>query len=146
MNKLIKVVVSNLIKKYETNDIYELIDKMDIIFLRVPLDPSINGFYQYFKRNKIIYINSILSPDIERHVLAHELGHAVLHPKSNSIYLECNTFYSKDQFEIEANSFASEILIPDNIFTLHPNKTITDISLIENLPIQLLELKLTSTL
>ena len=53
---------------------------------------------------------------MERHVLAHELGHAILHPKTNITYLESNTFYSKEKFEIAANTFAAELLIEDSMF------------------------------
>ena len=48
---------------------------------------------------------------MERHVLAHELGHAILHPKINITYLESNTFYSKEKFEIATNTFAAELLL-----------------------------------
>ena len=50
---------------------------------------------------------------MERHVLAHELGHAILHQKTNITYLESNTFYYKEKFEIAANTFAAELLIED---------------------------------
>ena len=50
---------------------------------------------------------------MERHVLAHELGHAILHSNTNITYLESNTFYSKEKIEIAANTFAAELLIED---------------------------------
>ena len=58
MNHYIKTEVNKLVQRYKTRDVYELIDKLDIILLKVPLDPSVNGMYQYFKRNKIIYLNT----------------------------------------------------------------------------------------
>lgn len=142
MNYFIKDAVKKLIKKYNTAEVYDLVEKMDIIFLRVPLDPSVNGFYQYFKRNKLIYINDKLNYYMERHVLAHELGHAVLHPKNNITYLECNTFYSKDNLELEANAFACELLITDDLIIKYENYTIDEISEITHIPKELIKLKI----
>ena len=98
--------------------------------------------YQYFKRNKIIYLNDSLDPIIERYVLAHELGHAILHPKTNITYLESNTFYSKEKIEIAANTFAAELLIEDSLFEEYKNHTIEEMAAIENLPVELIRIKL----
>lgn len=141
MKDYIKDVVKKLLKKYGTDDIYELVERMDIIFVRAPLDPSVNGFYQYFKRNKIIYINENLDYYMERHVLAHELGHAVLHPKNNITYLKCNSFYSKDKLEFEANKFACELLIKDELLAKYKNSTIDEMAALEQLPKELIKLK-----
>lgn len=142
MKHYIKTEVDKLVHHYKTRDIYELIDKLDIILLKVSLDPSINGMYQYFKRNKIIYLNDCLDTIMERHVLAHELGHAVLHTKTNITYLESNTFYSKEKIEIAANTFAAELLIDDSLFDEYKQHTIEEMASIENLPIELIRIKL----
>lgn len=142
MKHYIKTEVDKLVHRYKTRDIYELIDKLDIILLKVPLDPSINGMYQYFKRNKIIYLNNDLDNIMERHVLAHELGHAILHTKTNITYLESNTFYSKEKIEVAANTFAAELLIEDSLFDEYRHHTIEEMAFIENLPIELIRIKL----
>ena len=142
MNHYIKTEVNKIVKRYKTRDVYELIDKLDIILLRVPLDPSVNGMYQYFKRNKIIYLNDGLDTIMERHVLAHELVHAILHPKTNITYLESNTFYSKEKFEIAANTFEAELLIEDSLFDEYKHHTIEEMAAMENLPIELIKIKL----
>ena len=47
-------------------------------------------------------------------VLAHELGHCVLHSGSSSAaFHEVILFDTADQKEYEANVFASELLLPD---------------------------------
>lgn len=74
---------------------------------------------------------------MERHVLAHELGHAILHPKTNITYLESNTFYSKERFEI-----AAELLIEDSLFDEYKHHTIEEMAAMENLPIELIKIKL----
>ena len=142
MKHYIKTEVDKLVHRYKTRDVYELIDKLDIILLKVPLHPSVNGMYQYFKRNKIIYLNNGLDSILERHVLAHELGHAILHTKTNITYLESNTFYSKEKIEIAANTFAAELLIEDSLFDEYKHNTIEEMASIENLPIELIKIKL----
>lgn len=144
MRHYIKQNVDKLVQKHKTKDVYELVDKMNIDLHHVSLDPSVNGFYQYFKRNKIIYLNNDLDYFMKRHVLAHELGHAVLHPKSNSTYLECSTFYSTNKLEVEANTFAAELLIDDNLINKYINSTIDEMAGTENLPKELIKLKLNS--
>ena len=142
MKHYIKTEVDKLVQRYKTRDVYELIDKLNIILLKVPLHPSDNGLYQYFKRNKIIYLNNGLDTIMERHVLAHELGHAILHTKTNITYLESNTFYSKEKIEIAANTFAAELLIKDSLFDEYKHHTIEEMAAIENLPIELIKIKL----
>ena len=142
MKHYIRTEVDKLVNRYKTRDVYELVDKLDIILLKVQLNPSVNGMYQYFKRNKIIYLNDDLDTIMERHVLAHELGHAILHPKTNITYLESNTFYSKEKFEIAANTFAAELLIEDSLFDEYKHHTIEEMAAMENLPIELIKIKL----
>lgn len=89
---------------------------MNIHVERLNLHEEINGFYKYDRRNKFIIINSNLCDKMQRFVCSHELGHAVLHPRSNTPFLRKNTFFSIDKLEVEANTFAIELLIPkDNL-------------------------------
>ncbi len=54
--------------------------------------------------------------DIElKYTCAHELGHALLHPNTSTPFLQSKTLLSVDKLEIEANTFAVHLLIPDEI-------------------------------
>lgn len=112
----VKEVVANLITKFGTRDPYELADGLNLLIIEQPMHTLVKGFYQYYKRNGLIYINSNLEKREQRVVCSHELGHAVLHTKMNLVFLEKHTLYSKNPFEIEANKFAAELLLPDNVF------------------------------
>ncbi|MGR4027274.1 ImmA/IrrE family metallo-endopeptidase, partial [Bacillus sp. ZZQ-131] len=57
----------------------------------------------------------------QRFVCAHELGHAVLHPKANTPFLRNQTFFSVDRLEIEANTFAVELLLTDEMIFAYEN-------------------------
>ena len=52
------------------------------------------------------------SKERQRQVCAHELGHAILHPKSNTPFLRANTLYSVNKLETEANRFMALLLHP----------------------------------
>jgi Zn-dependent peptidase ImmA (M78 family) len=55
----------------------------------------------------------ILDEHEERCVIAHELGHVMLHRNSNIYYLKNYTYSNTNKLENEANEFAAEILISD---------------------------------
>ena len=106
----IKNLVKRLIHKYKTNDPDTLCKQLNIIVIYKDLG-KIRGIYQYDTRNQLIHVNNILDYHIQRQVLAHELGHAILHRKINTVFLDSFTYLSTDRIEIEANTFAAELLI-----------------------------------
>jgi Zn-dependent peptidase ImmA (M78 family) len=79
----------------------------------------------------------------QRFVCAHELGHAVLHPKSNTPFLRANTLFSIEKLEVEANTFAVELLLPDDVIAQCQNSdlTIYDIAKVHSVPKELVYLK-----
>lgn len=111
INKLIR----QLTNKYKTKNPYELASCLDVMIFEVELKNTL-GMYRYINRTKTIFINCNLSEEVKRFVLAHELGHAVLHTKENCFYLKRNTFMKTSFYEVEANKFAGELLIDDNEF------------------------------
>ncbi len=109
----IRDIVDKHIKKYNTNDPFEIAQHKNIEIIKQDLG-DVKGFYQYFKRKKMIYLNYSLSDHEQRIVCSHELGHAILHPRLNVVFLELNTYFTKNKFEIEANKFAAELLINED--------------------------------
>mgnify|MGYP004535906939 FL=1 len=112
----IKARVNRLVRFYKTRDPFEMIKGMNIILVNYPLE-GVRGFYQYFQRNNIIYLDEKLSDSERRFVLAHELGHMILHKKSNAIFMDTRTQFNTSKYEQEANLFAMELLLPDQILT-----------------------------
>ena len=110
----IKARVNRLVRFYKTRDPFEMIKGMNIILVNYPLE-GVRGFYQYFQRNNIIYLDEKLSDSERRFVLAHELGHMMLHKKSNAIFMDTRTQFNTSKYEQEANLFAMELLLPDQI-------------------------------
>lgn len=112
----IKARVNRLVRFYKTRDPFEMIKGMNIILVNYPLE-GVRGFYQYFQRNNIIYLDEKISDSERRFVLAHELGHMLLHKKSNAIFMDTRTQFNTSKYEQEADLFAMELLLPDQILT-----------------------------
>jgi len=108
----IKHVVSRLVHQYQTNSPFEIAFRKNIIVLYSKLK-DILGYHFTYKRVSTICIHSGLSVPESRFVCAHELGHAVLHPAVNTLFLKHSTLVSVGKIERQANEFAVELLIPD---------------------------------
>ncbi|KKI88655.1 hypothetical protein WQ54_31120 [Bacillus sp. SA1-12] len=106
--------LKSLIKKYQTNNPFELASLKKIHVFPWNLHNEIKGIYKYDKRNKYIFINNNLDEAFQRFVCSHELGHALLHPRSKTPFLREKTLFSLDKIEVEANTFAVELLLPDD--------------------------------
>lgn len=118
----IKKQVNNIIKKHKTNCPFEVSESKKIHVVYWDLHSEIWGFYKYEKRNRFIFINDNLEYHRQRYVCAHELGHALLHTKVNTPFLQANTFYSIDKIEREANEFAVNLLLYDKNFQDYETK------------------------
>lgn len=79
----IKEYVLNIVAKYQTIDPFEIARQKNIIVLFEDLGNTL-GFYNTYKRFKFIHINNQIDENAQRFVCAHELGHALLHPKANT--------------------------------------------------------------
>ena len=139
----IKRRVSQLVRKYQTRDPFEMIKGMNVILVHYPLE-GVRGFYQYFQRNNIIYLDERLSEAEQRFVLAHELGHMFLHKKANAIFMDTRTQFNTDNFELEANLFAMELLLPDSFLDEYRDFTIDQISRMTGYHKRLIELRISS--
>lgn len=137
---IIKKTVEELIKKYSTNDPFVIAKSKKIHVIEKPLHESVKGMYQYVDRNKFIYINENLPEHLKKIVCGHELGHAILHGKTNCIFLRNHTFYSPDRLEREANIFAAYLFLNDNILRQYEGYTIEQISCAIGVPVQYIKL------
>lgn len=137
----IKARVNKLVRKYKTRDPFEMIKGMNVILVFYPLD-GVRGFYQYFQRNNIIYIDETLSEHDKAFVLAHEIGHMILHKKSNAIFMDSRTQFRTSKYENEANKFAIELLISDESLSEYLNCSIEQLSQIYGYHQKLIELRL----
>lgn len=139
----IKRRVEQIVRKYRTRDPFEMIKGMNVILVYYPLE-GVHGFYQYFQRNNIIYLDERLSKNEQRFVLAHELGHMFLHKKANAIFMDTRTQFNTDKFELEANTFAIDLLLPDSLLEEYKEFTVEQISRLTGYHKRLIELRIQS--
>lgn len=112
----IKLRVENLVKKYGTRNPKKICKFLKIKIIYSDLG-NIKGIYKKVVTNKFIAINENLDEFCQKVVLAHELGHAILHhSKEVQTLKDYDLFPSfSSQLEVEANIFAAELLIDENI-------------------------------
>ena len=139
----IKKKADALVRKHQTRNPFELILGLNVILVFAPLI-GVRGFYQYFQRNNIIYIDENLPPHEQAFVCAHELGHMFLHKKANAIFMDTRTQFNTDKFELEANLFAMELLLPDSFLDEYRDFTIDQISRMTGYHKRLIELRISS--
>lgn len=136
----IKNVVRRLVKKYNTSDPFELMDALDIIYVKYPLPENVRGFYFSKLRRKIVVINSIYEKRRQIVTAAHELGHCLLHPKMNTIFLDLNTLLVTSKYENEAAKFAAELLTYNVDFSEYEGYVMEQIACALDIPENILRL------
>ena len=133
-------LVDSLVRKYNTRNPFEIINNLNVIVVFYPLK-GVKGFYQYFQRNNIIYIDNDLSESEQKVVCAHELGHMFLHKKCNAIFMDTRTHFVTNKYENEANTFAAELLISDEIIIENPGMTKNQIARLTGYDEKIMEFK-----
>ncbi|WP_276796206.1 ImmA/IrrE family metallo-endopeptidase [Fusobacterium gonidiaformans] len=106
----IKLRVKNLIERCGTRNLFKICKKLNIEVLFMDLG-NIKGFYNSAVGNKFIAINEKLTEWEIKIVLAHELGHALLHcDKTTRFLLDYTKIVRTARQEKEANEFAAYLL------------------------------------
>ena len=132
---------NSLVRNYVTRNPFEIIRSLNVIVVYYPLE-GVNGFYQYFQRNNIIYIDERLSENEKMFVCAHELGHMLLHKKANAIFMDSRTQLNTTKYELEADRFAMDLLVSDEVFEEHLDFTVSQFSRLLGYNKKLIELRL----
>lgn len=102
-----------LIEKYGTRDPERLAEHLGITVIDWPFHPNVKGLALRISGMKYIGINRSLDGPERKAVLAHELGHAVLHSRWGYYFQVEHTFFPYGKAERQANEFAAELLLGD---------------------------------
>ena len=102
--KVIDKKIENLIKKAGSNDLEDIISYLGIKIIK----ESKKSFYCQIKDKKYIYLDAKAPDDLRPFILAHELGHAILHQEEINHYSPLSI--TKTATEREADYFAFKIL------------------------------------
>lgn len=93
------------------------------------------------KKKKVFFINENLNEVQRKFCCAHELAHAILHTKSNVYFNNSKTHFIQNKFKNQANSFAAELLLDDNLLENYQGYNLETISSCTGIDIKYLKLK-----
>ena len=104
----------------------KIIKRLDIRIQFSPLDQELSGMALVKDGVAVIGINALHHPNRQRFTMAHELGHHTMHRThiENAVHVDKGfailrrdslAAQGTDKMEIEANAFASELLIPRDL-------------------------------
>ena len=135
-------------RKFQEADPFKLCADMGIIVGFEPMgtyEGACKGFFLSQSRKRMIVVNSDLPRPLQRIIGAHELGHAILHTEKSKV----NAFHDFELFdgvttlEYEANVFAAELLMPDEVVLERLNDDISFFGAAAslNVPAELLDFK-----
>ena len=136
-----------LIRYYErivgSHDPIKIAEYANIRIAILPLG-EIAGNYKLIKRKRWIFVNDNISTDspMFKVVVAHELGHALLHRKENCAFIKNKTLLLTSGIEREANEFAAHLLISDDMLHNYSGCTQSQFCDCTGYPKELIELRL----
>ena len=136
----IKAAVKQLTHKYKTNNPFELAQLLNIIVMYAELG-STWGYFTTYKRSKFIILNQNISEELQTYTCAHELGHSVLHKGVSTPFLKAHTLFSIEKIERQANTFAVELLLPDELLQQYPETSVHRLADMVGVPMGLEVLK-----
>ncbi len=109
--------VERLVRKCKTRNPFDILSALNVVVMESNAYQKLKGYC--FSANRTIYviINDSLHPAEKNIVAAHELAHIILHRKMLQLApLKDNILYDmKSETEYEANLFAADLLITDNV-------------------------------
>ncbi len=109
-------IIRKLTRKHKTSCPFELASALGIHIRYTDLGTSTKGLYYRKLRRRFIVIHNQLSPEWQRFVCAHELGHDRLHKGINRFFLEEHSYFSPGKLERQANRFAILLLTAGTTF------------------------------
>ena len=134
-------------RKYGRCNPFELCKEMDIKLIPIPFGTetnSIKGFYREERRIKVIVYNCDLPEIIQRIIIFHEIGHAILHTKGVChAFHDVTLFETNSMMENEANLFAAEYMLDDDevMDTINEDNTFFSSAGILGVPSEFLDFK-----
>lgn len=112
MNKRIYDLASDLVKKHQTRNPFDICDFLGITYIFKDLG-SLQGLFTVLAGKPVILISQSLDKRRQLQVCAHELGHALLHADiaKERCLQEFEIFNMNDSIEYEANVFSAFLLV-----------------------------------
>lgn len=111
--------VSEVVKRTGTRDPVEICNTLGFSIRFMDLEKRLKAYYYYILRIHNIVIDENINREYIKILIAHELGHCFLHRGVNvgAVFHETDIFskYNIDRKEYEANLFAAELPLEDEV-------------------------------
>ncbi|MBK1810551.1 ImmA/IrrE family metallo-endopeptidase [Clostridium sp. YIM B02505] len=107
-------IISGIRENYNTDNVYELYDYLEIKIHKIEaanilLRGNDSFYYRDFNDKEIVFIRNDIKDTMEAFILFHELAHALLHTQICQAAFNKN-FINLGKFEKQANYFAFKML------------------------------------
>lgn len=144
----IKQLVTDIVKKYNTRDPYELCDYLGIKIMECNLGKRAMGLHQNHNGVSVIHLNENIDNDCKKYVLAHEIGHLLLHKNANLLFMKGKTLFCESKLENQANKFAIEFLLEDDLLNdiAFKGMTFEQVAATLKMPLELFKFKFNNEL
>lgn len=144
MGDYIRSLVHKYVLRFDTRDPFKLAKFLNI---EVQLGtPGCSGCYMFLKNHRYIFLDQNLEEREIMQVMAHELGHAILHKKQNCYFIRNKTLFLNSKTELEANLFAAELLIDEDIIIENSGCTTSQLSRLLGYEERLIELRIQNSI
>lgn len=101
-------------------DVKALLSVLGIRLLSIPMSDDISGMLSLADNGKdwVVKVNALHHPNRQRFTIAHEIAHFARHRFQQAEFKDLNFFRNGESnpMEVEANRFASELLMPESAF------------------------------
>jgi Zn-dependent peptidase ImmA (M78 family) len=126
MSAKAKKLAQSLIESYKLAvpvDVNSLARREGILIREEDLEDNVSGMLVIKDERSVIVVNANHHQNRRRFTIAHELGHYFLHRSFSNVFFDESLLFFRDEKstqgtkfqEIEANTFAAELLMPEQI-------------------------------
>jgi len=148
MSEILRIaaLADGLCEKYGTRNPFDIAQADGVLLRFCPEFQGLRGMYKVILEQRFVFLNGNMKRREARQVLAHELGHDVLHREmaKNSVVQDHFLLDMTLKPEYEANLFAAQLLYSDEkvLALLRAGKSSSECAALLGAPLPLLELKL----
>ncbi|MGI0485501.1 ImmA/IrrE family metallo-endopeptidase [Pantanalinema rosaneae CENA516] len=104
-------------------DIESIVRSEGVLIRKEELEDIVSGMLVIKNDHAVIGVNSKHHPNRQRFTIAHEFGHYLLHRQLANVFFDESLVFFRDKEasegkkyqEIEANTFAAELLMPESV-------------------------------
>jgi Zn-dependent peptidase ImmA (M78 family) len=102
-------------------DVEQIAQRLNITIRQQELEDNVSGILVIKQDRAVIGVNKDHHPHRQRFTIAHEIGHYLLHREAARVFIDAAPVFFRDERtatgdepqEIEANTFAAALLMPE---------------------------------